>query len=169
MNELGDESAENDEIRRIREQYEEEWRVLEQERAFVGMEMERVSSVYVECLTFLSNRDFHSLSARLSVERLQFSQLDLTEEKIGDAFVPQLITLIIHGRRLDAKFERMSAEIETAQTCHRCGGLGIIEKESHYERDGGRAIPVRKVDDCALCGGLGRIWLRKGKSEERSA
>lgn len=167
MGELENESADNDGLRRIREQYQEECRDLEQDRARVKMETERVYSIFMECLGPSSDFDMASLSAQLDAEHLQFSKSDLTQEKIGDALALQLITLIMRGRRLDARFERMNAEIETRQTCHNCGGLGKVEKERHYERDGGRATPVQKVDDCTLCGGKGRVWLGSSGLQKR--
>ena len=55
-----------DELQRIRDQYEEERLNLEREQSLVGSEMERVYAVWVECLGFLSDGDFRSLSYRLA-------------------------------------------------------------------------------------------------------
>ncbi len=167
MNELGNDPAENDGIRRIREQYEEECRNLEQERGSVKIEAERLYQVFIECHSLLLGRDFRSLCTRLDAEGMQFTRSDLTQESIGDIFALKIITLLRRGERLDARFERVNAQTKTSQTCHRCGGMGTIEKESHYEHEGGRATPVRRVEDCALCGGQGRIWLGNCVSKKR--
>jgi hypothetical protein len=101
----------------------------------LGNEMERLYAVFEECHRLLFDKDFHSLYAILNAEGFQPTNgLDL-EQYVPDTFAHRLIELGRQSWRLDARFDRLSAEIKTGLTCHKCVGMGSVMKGKHYERE----------------------------------
>jgi hypothetical protein len=91
--------------------------------------------------------DFKCLSEALDKEGFRFFR-ELPEKLLGLRNEADGVL-----KRLDG----INKDLKEGIVCPRCGGIGSIVLEKHYERSERQIIPIVRTQECSLCKGLGKL------------
>ena len=130
------------------------WKSLREDREKLREKLESLRAeakqfgdLYENCRNLWIRGDFKGVSENLDKEGFRF--FHELQERVSE---------LRNGvERVLKDMDMVNKDLREGVDCPRCGGVGSIVTEKHYERSEEQIVPIIKTEKCPLCNGSGKL------------